>query len=105
MPVCNRKPDPRLTYELVATLDPVGVEELHRCGIELERETEYDAAGPTRFAYVTSDRYEFLLIYHPDAPIPAVDVHAATPGPEALQRLVANFDGGFGLVTWRADVF
>lgn len=103
MLVRNEHPDGRIAYDLVATLHPRAVEALNRRGIPLEPEAEHDAAGPTSFVYVTSDDDEFLLVHHPCAPVPGVDVLTPTANPGALQRLVANLGSEPGLVTWQSD--
>lgn len=99
----TEQPDTKITYGLVATLHPRAVAALSDRGISLRPETEHDAAGPTSYAYVTSDNDEFLLVFHPDAPVPGIDVLAPSTDIEAVAGLVANLGGEPGLVTWRAD--
>jgi hypothetical protein len=99
----NEHPRDGVLYDLVATLAASATDVLRAKGVTLTPETEHDAPGPTSFVYLTSDGDDFLLVYHPLAPVPGVDVLAPVPDPAALDRLLGNLGAEASLVTWRSE--
>lgn len=96
-------PEPAGTFETVAELAPHAIQELSCRGITLTPEREHDAAGPTSWAYVDSDGDSVLLVHHPEAPVPGLEVRLRAPDLRVLQRPVANLGHGPELVTWTSQ--
>ncbi len=93
--------------EPFAFLDESAVAVLERAGVRFIEETEFDEAGPTRWAAVRLSSGEELLLVHHHAHEGEVEVRSrrvsgATPA-EVTLRLVDAAGLGGRAVTWVAD--